>query len=138
MNREFSRRMIPILMAVILTACGGANKPSHQIQVTMSDFAFTPNAFTVPAGEQLTFTATNNGAVAHSFVIIKLGHEVTGHFTSQDEASVYWEQADIAHGASVAAALTAPSVPGVYQVVCAHAGHFEAGMVAKLTVVLKP
>jgi len=138
MKKDLSKSMIPFLMAVILTACGGANKPSNRIQVTMSDFAFTPNAFTVPAGEQITFAATNNGAVAHSFVIIKLGHEVAGHFTSQDEAGVYWEQAEVSPGASVASTLTAPSVPGVYQVVCAHAGHFEAGMIAKLTVVAKP
>ena len=129
---------MPLLLAVILTACGGANKPSNRIQVTMSDFAFTPNAFIVPAGEQITFSATNNGAVAHSFVIVKLGHEVSGHFTTQDQANVYWEQADVSPGASVTATLMAPSDPGVYQVVCAHAGHFEAGMVAKLTVVANP
>jgi uncharacterized cupredoxin-like copper-binding protein len=138
MKRNVSNWMSPLLMAVILTACGGTDKPSKQINVTMTDFAFSPNTFTVPAGEQIMFSATNNGAVSHSFVIMNLGHQVTGHFTSEDLADVYWEQAEVAPGASVQAALTAPGAPGVYQVVCANAGHFEAGMVAKVVVVAQP
>ena len=101
----------------------------------MTDFAYTPNTFTVPAGQQLTFSAVNNGAVSHSFVIMRLGHEVKTHFTSADQANVYWEQPEVAPGDSVQATLTAPSEPGVYQVVCANPGHFEAGMIAKLVVV---
>lgn len=138
MKRNVSNWMMPFLLAVILTACGGTNRPSKQISVTMTDFAFAPNTFTIPAGEQITFSATNNGAVAHSFVIIKLGNEVVGHFTSQDQENVYWEQAEVSPGASVRATLTAPSAPGVYQVICANAGHLEAGMVAKLVVVAPP
>jgi uncharacterized cupredoxin-like copper-binding protein len=138
MKRNLSNWIIASLLAVILTACGGTNKPSKQINVTMTDFAFAPNTFTIPAGEQITFSASNNGAVAHSFVIIKLGHEVVGHFKSQDQDNVYWEQAEVSPGASVQATLTAPSAPGVYQVVCANAGHLEAGMVAKLVVVSQP
>jgi uncharacterized cupredoxin-like copper-binding protein len=133
-----SRRMIPFLLALILSACGGTKAASTEIKVSMTDFAFTPNAFTVPAGEPLTFSARNNGAVSHSFVIMKLGHDVSGHFTPEDEADVHWQQGEIAPGGSVEATLTAPAMAGVYQVVCANAGHFEAGMVAKLTVVAQP
>ena len=138
MKRKVSNWIVPVLMAVILTACGGTDKPSKQINVTMTDFAFSPNTFTVPAGEQITFSATNNGAVAHSFVIMNLGHQVTAHFTSQDHANVYWEQAEVAPGATAQATLTAPGTAGVYQVVCVNAGHFEAGMVAKVVVVAQP
>jgi uncharacterized cupredoxin-like copper-binding protein len=123
------------LAAFILTACGAASKPSTQITVTMTDFAFSPNTFTVPAGQVLSFSAVNNGADSHSFVIMKLGHDVKLHFTPANQANVYWEQAEVAPGASVQATLTAPADPGVYQVVCANPGHFEAGMVAKLVVV---
>lgn len=137
MNKKTLRWSVLPLMAFILTACSGASssKPSTQINVTMTDFAYTPNTFTVPAGQQLTFSAVNNGAVSHSFVIMKLGHEVKTHFTSADQANVYWEQPEVAPGDSVQATLTAPSEPGVYQVVCANPGHFEAGMIAKLVVV---
>ncbi len=138
MNINTLRRTIPLLLGLILSACSGAGAASTDIKVTMTDFAFTPNAFTVPAGALLTFSASNNGAVSHSFVIMNLGHEVSGHFTTADEASVYWQQGEIAPGGSAEATLTAPSIPGVYQVVCANAGHFEAGMVAKLVVVAQP
>ena len=138
MKIRISNGTIAFLIVAILTACGGTNHPSKQINVTMTDFAFSPNTFTVPAGEQITFSATNNGAVAHSFAIMKLGHEVAGHFTSEDQANVYWEQAEVSPGGSADATLTAPSEPGVYQVVCVNGGHFEAGMVAKLVVVAQP
>jgi uncharacterized cupredoxin-like copper-binding protein len=136
MNRHSLRRIVLLLMALILTACGGApSKASTQISVTMTDFAYSPNTFTVPAGQPLTFSAVNNGAVSHSFVIMKLGDDVKLHFTSADQANVYWEQPEVAPGDTVQATLTAPSEPGVYQIVCANPGHFEAGMVAKLVVV---
>ena len=138
MKSSFSASIVPVLTAVILTACAGVNKTSKQISVTMTDFAFTPNSFTVPAGEQITFLATNNGAVNHSFAIIEPGHEVKGHFTDEDQAYVYWEQAEVSPGASVQATFMAPITPGVYQVICSNAGHLEAGMVAKLIVLAQP
>jgi uncharacterized cupredoxin-like copper-binding protein len=127
-----------VTLVLILTGCGGASSPSTKIDVTMTDFAFTPNTFTVPAGAQISFSATNSGAVAHSFVIMNLGHNASGHVTDADKANVYWEQPEVVPGASVQASFTAPSEPGTYQVVCANAGHFEAGMVAKLVVVAQP
>lgn len=101
----------------------------------MTDFTFLPNAFTVPAGEQISLEATNSGAVAHSFLIMKLGQEVRTHFTPADKSKVYWAHEQLAPGTSVHETFTSPSEPGSYQVVCENAGHFEAGMVAKLVVV---
>ncbi len=122
--------------ALILSACGGSSgAASTSIQVTMTDFAFTPNTFTVPAGKQISFSATNNGAVAHSFVIMQLGHDVQAHFTQADQANVFWQQQQVQPGTSVQATFAAPSQPGTYQIVCGNPGHFEAGMVAKLIVV---
>ncbi len=124
-------------LALILSGCGGggADKPTTSINVTMTDFAFSPNVFTVPAGQQISFKAQNNGAVAHSFIIMQLGHEVHDHFTQADQANVYWEQAEVQPGQSAQASFTSPTQPGTYQVLCGNAGHFEAGMVAKLVVV---
>lgn len=119
-----------------LAACStGGEIASTNINVTMTDFQFTPNTFTVPAGEQIQFKATNNGAVDHSFVIMKLGLEVTSAFSDQDQANVYWKEATIPAGQSVADTFTAPADAGTYQIVCAIPGHVEAGMIAKLIVV---
>ena len=138
MSRGLSVSMSVILLSLILSACGGGNNPSTQINVTMTDFAYSPNTFTVPAGAQISFSATNSGAVAHSFVIMNLGQNVGGHFTADDKSNVYWEQPEVPPGSSIQSTFTSPSDPGSYQVVCANAGHFEAGMVAKLIVVPQP
>ncbi len=125
--------LIPAL-ALALTACGQSG-PSKSIKVMMTDFSFSPNTFTVPAGEQISVAITNNGGVAHSFIIMKSGKQVQGHFSDADQPNVYWEKTAVDPGTSVKDTFTAPDEPGEYQIVCGVAGHFEAGMVAKLIVV---
>jgi plastocyanin len=128
--------LVLLSFSVLLAACGGGgSNASTSINVTMTDFQFVPNAFTVPAGKAITFTATNNGGVEHSFVIMKLGHELTSGFTDADQPNVYWKKTAIPVGQTVTDTFTAPSEPGTYQIVCAVSGHFEAGMIAKLVVV---
>jgi len=128
---------ITIILSLALGACSGGNSGSvsTSVNITMTDFQFTPNTFTVPAGQKIAFTATNNGSVEHSFVIMKLGSDLTTNFNDQDQANVYWEKTVIQPGQSVTDSFTAPSEPGTYQIVCAVPGHFEAGMIAKLVVV---
>lgn len=135
MPKRLLRTMLPTCLTIILSACGGSNNPSKSINVTMTDFTFLPNAFTVPAGAQISLDATNSGAVAHSFLVMKLGQEVHTHFTETDRANIYWGQDLVAPGTTVHETFAAPNVPGAYQVLCGNAGHFEAGMVAKLVVV---
>jgi uncharacterized cupredoxin-like copper-binding protein len=127
-----------IILSLILTACGGPARPSKNLNVTMTDFQFSPNIFTVPAGEQISFNATNNGAVAHSFIIMKSGYHVNAHFTDADKPNIFWEVPQITPGQSITETFTAPIDPGEYQIVCGVAGHFEAGMVAKLIVEKQP
>ncbi len=136
MKNMMVRFVVVTALAFMLTACGsGGGTPSNTINVTLTDFQFSPNTFTVPAGEQISFSATNNGAVEHSFVIMKLGYKVNGHFTDADKPNVYWQKIGVQPGQTVKDTFTAPSQPGEYQVVCEVGGHFEAGMVAKLIVV---
>ena len=129
--------LVTVLAAVtlMLAACGGASGPSTSLKVTMTDFTFSPTSFTVPAGQQISVDITNNGATTHSFVIIQAGHDVKTHFTDADKAFIYWAQPKVAPGESVKASFAAPGEAGEYQIVCDIAGHFEAGMVGKLTVV---
>ncbi|MGE5072100.1 MAG: cupredoxin domain-containing protein, partial [Anaerolineae bacterium] len=112
------KKMIPALIlalaAAVLAACGGASGPSKSIRVTMTDFAFSPNSFTVPAGEQISVDLTNNGAVAHSFIILQAGHQVQQHFTDADKSSVLWEVTAILPGQSLKNSFAAPSEPGTY------------------------
>jgi uncharacterized cupredoxin-like copper-binding protein len=122
-----------VLLSLILDSCGGGG-PSTTINVTMTDFQFQPNQFTVPAGQEITFNSTNNGAVVHNFVIMKYGTTAGDMFDEEDIPNVYWE-VEIQPGGSVNTSFTAPTEPGEYEVVCRTEGHIASGMVAKLTVV---
>ncbi|NOH04906.1 MAG: hypothetical protein HND47_24525 [Chloroflexi bacterium] len=118
--------------AVVLSACGGG--ASTNLTLELNDFTFTPNTFTVPAGEEITLTVSNKGKVEHEFVIMKLGTEVSIPFNDDDEGNIYWE-VELEPGESETVSFTAPSETGEYQVSCGTPGHHEAGMVGKLIVV---
>lgn len=135
MNVKRSLFLIGFLLgfALILSACGGSGA-STSLTVKLTDFTFTPNTFTVPAGEQLTLALSNTGAVEHEFVIMKLGTQATSPFDEDDEPNVYWE-VELDKGKSDTVTFTAPTEPGEYQVVCGTQGHLEAGMIGTLTVV---
>lgn len=121
-----------IVLSFVLAACGGS-KAVTNFTVDMVEFTFTPSAFVVPAGQEVTVTANNNGAVVHEFVIMKLGETVGENFGDEDEANIYWE-VEVDPAGSKTVTFTAPSEPGEYQVVCGTEGHYIAGMIGSLTV----
>lgn len=126
--------IMAVLLSLPLVSCGGAGGASDTINVTMTDFQFQPNQFTVPAGQEITFNSSNNGAVVHNFVVMKLGTSAGDFFDDEDVPNVYWE-VEIPPGGSIDTSFTAPSEPGEYEVVCRTEGHIASGMTAKLTVV---
>ena len=123
-----------LLFTLALSACSGQSKPSTEIHVDMTDFAFTPNQYLVPAGQQITLHVQHDGTVEHDFIIMKYGTEVGEHFNEEDQPNVYW-QIKVQPGQTETLTFTAPDQPGTYQIVCGMAGHVEAGMVGKLEVV---
>ena len=132
MKRTFI--LAAVLLSLLLASCGGGGGVSNKINVTMTDFQFQPNQFTVPAGQEISFTSANNGAVVHNFVIMKLGTSAGDSFDNEDVPNVYWE-VELVPGGSTETTFTAPSEPGEYQVVCRTEGHIVSGMTAKLIVV---
>lgn len=125
--------LVAVLLSLILVSCGGGGA-STKINVTMTDFQFQPNQFTVPAGQEITFNSVNNGAVVHNFVIMKKGTSAGPFFDDEDVPNVFW-QVEIQPGSSVDTSFTAPTDPGDYEVVCRTEGHIASGMTAKLIVV---
>lgn len=124
-----------VVASLVLASCGGnAASPSTTIEVTMTDFQFDPNSFTVPAGQEITLNATNSGGVIHSFVIMQKDKSAGTEYNEEDRINVYWET-EIPAGGSIDTSFTAPSEPGEYEVVCHIPGHILAGMVGKLNVV---
>ena len=130
MKRIAFATALVLCLSVVLTACSAG--PS--LNVTITDFAYTPNAWTVPAGATVTIKARNDGSVEHEFAIMKLGTSVTPPFGDKDEGNIFWELDEIGAGTTKSATFTAPTEPGEYEVICGLAGHIEKGMVGKLTV----
>ena len=121
------------VMMFALSACG-AGGASTTINVAFAEFTFTPAEFTIPAGQEITVNATNNGAVVHELVLMKFGQTAGDNFDEEDDGNVYWK-IEAQPGTSVTGTFTAPTDLGEYQIVCGTPGHYMAGMVGKLTVV---
>lgn len=123
------------ILGLALSACGGGSTaPSTKLNLSLTDFHFTPDAFAVPAGKEITLNVTNDGAVEHEFVIFKLGTDAGDKFGGEDEGNIYWE-VEVQPGEAKSVTFTAPTEPGTYAITCGIPGHLEAGMNGKLTVV---
>jgi uncharacterized cupredoxin-like copper-binding protein len=123
-----------ILIVLISTSCGAASAPTTDLNVTLTDFQFSPNSFTVPTGEEISLTAANTGAVLHNFIVMEQGYSVGSEFDEEDQSHVYW-QVELSPGNSIETSFPAPVEPGEYEVVCSTAGHVQAGMLGTLNVV---
>ena len=123
-----------VLLLAALALSGCAKNYDTELTVDMVEFMFEPTEYTIPAGEEITLTLTNNGAVEHEFVIMKFGQAVSVPFGDDDEGNIYWE-AEALPGETKTVTFTAPSDLGEYQIICGTAGHVENGMLGKMFVV---
>jgi uncharacterized cupredoxin-like copper-binding protein len=121
------------LSALLLAACQSGG-PSTKINVEMTDFAFTPNQFIVPASEEITVNIAHHGIVVHEFIIMNPGTTAGDKFDEEDKPNVY-TIVEVSPGHSQAFSFIAPTEPGDYQIVCGIVGHLESGMTGTLTVV---
>ena len=124
------------VIAILVLQLAACNAPPTTLDVTMSDYKYTPNTFTVPAGKEVTLNLKNDGFVSHMFIIFKLGTDAGERFGPEDEENIYWKF-EVLPGKSAAAKFTAPSEPGEYYVTCGLGGHHEVGMVGKVIVIDK-
>lgn len=134
-NKSFIKKLLilPVMMfALALSSCASAG-PSNRIRFTMTDFAFTPNEFTVLAGEEITLQATHNGTVEHNFILMKYGTDAGDMYDEEDKGNIFFE-VDLQPGESKTVTFTAPEQPGTYQVICGMVGHLQSGMIGKLIV----
>jgi len=126
--------VLVFILSMALVSCGEQGSTT-EINVTMTDFQFTPNQFTVPAGREITLNVVNTGAVVHNFVIMILGTTAGDAFDDDDDVNIFWQEVDIQPGGDFNVTFTAPTEPGEYQIVCRTEGHIASGMVGRLVVV---
>jgi uncharacterized cupredoxin-like copper-binding protein len=131
--KRYLNFLLLALLTMTLSACGSGGS-SARINVEMTDFAFTPNHFTVRAGEEIAVNVAHHGVVIHEFIIMRSGTDAGDKFDEADLPNVYLiveVPPDHAHNFT----FIAPELPGDYQIVCGIAGHLQAGMTGTLTVV---
>jgi len=128
------KKIFSLLTVILIFQLAACNTLPTTIDVTLSDFKYTPNTVTVPAGKEITLNLKNEGFVSHQFIIFKLGTDAGEKYEPEDDVNIYWKT-EILPGKSVTVKFTAPSEPGEYYVTCGLGGHHEVGMVGKLIVV---
>lgn len=127
------KRRLWLGILLLLTACF-RNGASTNIELTISDFHFTPDRISVPAGQEITLHVSNEGFVSHQIAVFKLGTNPGEKFDSTDKENIYW-MFEVLPGRTGTAVFTAPVEPGEYYFACGIFGHLEAGMIGKLVVV---
>jgi uncharacterized cupredoxin-like copper-binding protein len=135
MKRLLLMISVMILLTLGLSACVGSTKASSNtvtLHANMTEFAYTPSTWTVPAGKEVSIVLQNSGTTAHTWTV--MSKPVSGSYTSADQANVLFDSGPVAPGSSKTVSFTAPATPGTYQVICTQPGHFEAGMAGQLTV----
>ena len=130
-----NKKSLLFLMMIVVwavSACGKSG-PSTRLSFTMTDFAFDPNEFMVPAGEEIALHVTHHGTMEHNFIIMKYGTDAGDMFDDADRVNIFWE-VTLQPGESERFVLNAPEKPGTYQIICGMPGHLQSGMIGKLIV----
>jgi uncharacterized cupredoxin-like copper-binding protein len=121
-------------ISIVLASCGGTPAPTTEIDLTVTDFQFSPNSFRVPAGKEITLNTSNSGAALHNLIIMSLGKKAGAEFGEEDLPNIYWKL-EMPPGDNSSTTFTAPKEPGDYEIVCSIPGHIQAGMHGNMRVV---
>lgn len=123
-----------VASALVLTGCGddGGDTASADVTVVTTEYAFSPDTWSVSAGEAFTVEMTNEGAIEHEWAVIDLGEDIESEDEFEEDI-VLLEVEAIPAGQTTTQSFTIAEA-GTYQVICALPGHFAEGMEGTLTV----
>lgn len=116
---------------------GDPSKATRTIRVDMSDaMRFTPADITVKRGETVKLVATNKGQVLHEMVLgtsdeLKKHAEMMKKFPGMEHDEPHMAHVKPGTSGEIVWQFTKA---GEFQFACLIPGHFEAGMVGKVTV----
>lgn len=124
-QRSRSIAIAVLVLALLAAACGdgvpasGAEDGPVTVEVQLSEFAIAPASLTVPTGHEVVIDIMNHGSAPHTYGV------------QTPEGLV--DSGEIPGGGS--GQLRLPAMPaGIYDVVCAVAGHADLGMTGTITV----
>jgi len=138
--------VVVLIGMLLLTACAppqseGQVNPdgSVNVQVTLKDFSIESSVTEFKPGVQYHFTVTNEGGVAHEFMILPVSeHMGMAGMTMEefDEHALMMIPIDqLPVGAATKTDYTFSEIPEVdIEFVCMTPGHFEAGMRLPVTI----
>ncbi|MEQ1773507.1 MAG: cupredoxin family protein [Burkholderiales bacterium] len=116
---------------------GDLKRITRTVTITMSDaMRYTPDSLTVKRGETIRFVVKNNGKIMHELVIgamndLKEHAALMKKFPAMEHDEPY--MAHVAPGKSEIIVWQFTK-PGEFYFGCLILGHFEAGMIGKITV----
>ena len=116
---------------------GDPSKATKTIRLDMSDaMRFTPAGITVRRGQTVRLVATNKGQVLHEMVLgtadeLKKHAEMMKKFPGMEHDEPHMAHVKPGKSGEIVWQFTQA---GVFQFACLIPGHFEAGMVGKVTV----
>jgi len=135
------------LVAIVAAGCADKNNPSTaagpaktQVEITMTDHAYSPNNVTVPKGEQVVLKFINSGRVEHEAVIgdttVQDDHAqemMDGHTMSGMGGDASDRTVTVKPGKTAEITTTFDTATTLI-IGCHETGHYEAGMKAMLKV----
>lgn len=115
---------------------GKATQVTRTIKAIATDIKFSPLQITVKAGDTVKFEISNQGVLAHEFVLGSAAEQIEH---DKEMAAMAGMPMDHPNGVSIAPGKTGFLIwtftkAGTLQYACHVAGHFAAGMVGQLSV----
>jgi len=116
---------------------GDPKQVTRTVRIEMSDqMRFTPDAITVKRGETVKFVVRNSGKVLHEMVLgtmdhLKEHHELMKKFPDMEHDEPHQAHVDPGQRGEIVWQFTKA---GEFHYGCLIPGHFEAGMIGKVTV----
>jgi plastocyanin len=120
-----------VLAALLAPANIALAQTDNQINISLTNYAFTPNAIILKAGTAYHLHFINSGSKDHNFSAPEFF--AASAVAAEDEAKVKKGLVDLKSGQSVDVTVT-PSRAGTYPVECTHFMHEAMGMHGSITV----
>lgn len=134
---------IVVVGALLLAACGGgeeAGTPDNprRVEISATEFAFSPASVSITPGETVEFVVTNDGSIDHEFLVTNQAdideHIAEGHAEHEEEGMEGMEEmemheVELGVGETKSLVVTFPATAGeLTRFACLIPGHYEAGM----------